>query len=78
MKIEYTYKVTQVDEKNNHMILEFSAEGYTNIVVGARLPVEGETLADVAAMYVPQYYWEMQKKTFVVPEVGTTGSGTTQ
>lgn len=73
MKIEYTYEILSVDAENKNMMMNFSAEGCETVLVGARLPYEGETVADVAAMYAPVHKWEHDSRAVVVPEVGHKG-----
>jgi hypothetical protein len=73
MIIEYTYKVISVDAERKFMEMEFSSEGKKTVLVGARLPYEGETVEDVAAHYAPVHQWEHDSKSVIVPEVGATG-----
>lgn len=68
------FKVIYAD--SNGMVLEFTKEGEPPVQWGCRLPYQGETLAEVAALYDPRAHWEDLKRARVVPEVGTEGSAT--
>jgi hypothetical protein len=74
MDIDYTYEVVAVNEAAKCMEVLYKAEGHAPQHIGARLPVEGESLSEIIAMYSPLAYWQEQKKKTMSVAVGTAGS----
>jgi hypothetical protein len=72
----YTYEVTEVYPDSKTMLIVYTSEQYGTMTVGARMPWEGETLDDIAAMYSPIRYWIEQ--TLPVADVAVGASGTLQ
>jgi len=71
-----TYQVTEVYPETKTMLIVYTSEKYGTMTVGARMPWEGETLDDIAAMYSPLRYWIEQE--LAVAEVAVGASGTLQ
>lgn len=76
MSIEYTYEVVSVDSDARCMEIVYSSPGQQSLHVGARLPYEGETLDQIAAMYAPLGVWVDAVRPVVLPQVGATGGST--
>lgn len=74
--ISYTYEIVGIDENARCMELRYSSPGKQTLHVGTRLPYVGETVDQVAAMYVPIATWVEAERPVVVPAAGTTGSYT--
>lgn len=51
--IRYGYEVTAVHEAARCMEVVYSAEGRQPILIGTRLPYEGESLEQVVQLYAP-------------------------
>lgn len=73
MSIEFTYEITSVDEAARCMVVKYASDGRETMVVGARLPFEGEALESVIRAYSPVSYWMAKETPVVLPAVGTTG-----
>jgi hypothetical protein len=73
MIIQYEYEIVSVNAEGRCMDVRYTSEGRETMLVGARLPFEGETLESVIRAYAPTAYWEERELPVVVPEVGTSG-----
>jgi hypothetical protein len=67
----YTYKITETSDLG--MVIEYKTQGHDPIQVAARLPFQGENIADVIHSYAPLGMWEVLEKTTVIPDVGIEG-----
>lgn len=76
MSIEYTYEIVSADAQARCMEILYTAAGYPQQRISARLPYEGESLEAVVAMYSPVRYWEELNAAVSVPEVGISGTMT--
>lgn len=56
------------------MRIMYTAPGRESVLMGARLPYEGEALESIIEMYSPVRYWQEQETAVVVPDVGATGT----
>lgn len=74
MSIEYTYEIISVNEEARCMEVRYTSEGREPVLVGARLPFEGEALDAVVHAYSPVRFWEEQDAKVVVPQVGHVGT----
>jgi hypothetical protein len=73
MSITYTYTIASVDENARCMEVIYSADGHQTMRIGARLPLEGEALENVIAMFSPVSLWIQLSTPVVVPQVGASG-----
>ena len=73
MTIIYTYKITSVDEKNRCMEVEYSSKENPTMLIGTRLPYQGETVEDIIKIYSPVRYWEELNKQLLIVNVGQEG-----
>jgi hypothetical protein len=86
MKIEYTYKIINVDKGNKSMEIVYESEKYGVLCVGARLPYENESIEDVVRMYNPTQYWleqetetlEVDENTFGIQQIDLSNSNDEQ
>ena len=62
MKVEYKYKVINVDKESKSMEIVYISEEHGVLHVGARLPWEGETVQQIVEMYNPAVFWLESKK----------------
>lgn len=72
-EIEYTYKVIAVN--SDSMEIEYKNAEHGIMIVGARLPYEGESLQNVADEYSPALLWEEKTRPKGSVTVGEIGSG---
>ena len=72
--MNYTYEILEINEEFKNMLVQFSSDGKEPLLVGTRMPYEGESLDDVMAMYAPLHIWAEQEKVVVAPAVGTKNS----
>lgn len=73
--IPYTYEVVSVTDRT--MEVNYTHPVHGSMLVGARRPKTGETVADVVAEYSPAAWWLEQQAEFAPVSVGTAGSGET-
>lgn len=73
MGIKYKYEVVLVNQDAKVMEVVYTAEGYPEQRVGARLPFEGESLDDVIKSFAPIGLWTEVQIPVVAPAVGTSG-----
>ena len=73
MNLEYTYEIISVDATAQCMDVKYSSEGREPILVGVRLPFEGEPLELVVDEFSPMAYWLALEAPKVAPKVGATG-----
>lgn len=72
--ITYTYEVTSVDEVHKAMTILYTSPEYGTVLVGAPMPMEGETLDGIAEMYSPVATWLTKDRAVLPVAVGATGS----
>ena len=69
MKIEYKYKIINVDKETKCMEIVYESSKYGVLHVGARLPWKNETIEQIVEMYNPVRYWlEKEMETLNVAE----------
>lgn len=66
--ISYTYEITRVDPDAKAMDILYTSPEYGTMLVGARMPWEGETVDMIAQMYSPVRNW-IEKTLAVAPVV---------
>lgn len=71
-----TFEITAVNESLRCMDVVFRATGQPEVLVGARMPFEGEDLNALMASVAPIGYWEDLAKQVAPVMVGTTGAVT--
>lgn len=54
----YTYKIISTNPSIGAMEVEFSAAGYPTVLVGARMPYQGEDLDSLVRTFAPTEHWE--------------------
>ena len=74
MAISYNYEVVSVNTDAGVMEVVYTADGYTTQHIGARLPLESETLESIIEMYSPVGLWEEENAVRISVAVGTAGS----
>lgn len=74
MSIEFTYEILAVNEEARCMEVKFMADGFPTMVIGTRLPFEGESLEQILRAFAPIPYWEDCAKAVVAPQVGLSGT----
>jgi hypothetical protein len=72
--ISYTYEITRVDPDAKAMDILYTSPEYGTMLVGARMPWEGETVEQIAAMYSPVRNWVEQTLSVASVAVGTGGA----
>lgn len=72
-KMEYTYEVLSVGEESMDVRYENPEMG--GIVVGVRLPFEGESLDAVIDQFSPAYRWAQKKRRKASVSAGVKGTG---
>lgn len=71
--MQYTYEILSVDEDARCMEVSYKAEGFTPVIVGTSIPLEGELLEEIIRRFAPISFWEEKTKKVVAPLVGTKG-----
>lgn len=71
-----TFEITSVNETLRCMDVVFRATGQPDVLVGARMPFEGEDLNILVSSFAPIAYWEDLAKQVVPVTVGTIGTVT--
>lgn len=71
-----TYEITAVNEAQRCMEVLFRATNQPDVLVGARMPFDGEDLAVLVSSFAPIGYWEDLGKQVTPVTVGTTGAVT--
>ena len=71
--ITYTYEITRVDPDAKAMDILYTSPEYGTMLVGARMPWEGETVDMIANMYSPVRYWVEQTLAVASVSVGAAG-----
>lgn len=74
-KIPYTYEIVGANQFG--MDVRFSNPEHGEMVVGVRLPYEGENLNDVIDQFSPALYWAELSRPKQTIAIGTTGTGET-
>jgi len=74
INIVYHYHVVKTDNQNNHMEVEYSADGHDTVLVGMPFPLEGDNLESHFRAYAPIYHWVISKKKPQKIEVGFKGT----
>jgi hypothetical protein len=73
MITSYTYKIVATYPELGTMDILFSSDGYPDLLVGATMPITGQTIEDVVRAYAPLGQWIRGKLGFVEVPVDTTG-----
>ena len=73
MEIVYTYEIAKVDAESKTMEILYTSENRPQVLVGAKMPYEDESLEEIVKSYAPLHFWWEQGKTVKSIEVGTTG-----
>lgn len=60
------------------MDVQYSNPEHGDMIVGVRLPYEGEVLADVIDQFSPAFFWAEQRREVQPITVGSTGTGETE
>jgi hypothetical protein len=71
--LSYTYEITRVDPDAKTMDILYTSPEHGTMLVGARMPWEGETVEMIAAMYSPVRNWVEQTLSVAPVAVGTGG-----
>lgn len=71
--LSYTYEITRVDSDAKAMDILYTSPEHGTMLVGARMPWEGETVEMIAAMYSPVRNWVEQTLSVASVEVGAAG-----
>ena len=72
--ITYTYEIASVDEAHKAMTILYTSPEYGTVLVGAPMPMEGETLDGIAEMYSPVATWLTKDRAVLPVAVGAKGS----
>jgi hypothetical protein len=72
-EINYTYEVTRVDPDAKAMEILYTSPEHGTMLVGARMPWEGETVEMIAQMYSPMRYWVERTLAVAPVETGVVG-----
>jgi hypothetical protein len=75
-KITYTYQIVAVNEVT--MDVEYTNPDYGTVLVGVRIPYDGESLEDVIAHYSPASWWAERIRPKLEVAVGVSGTGEVQ
>lgn len=70
----YTFEIVRVDPAARAMDIRYTSPTYGTILVGARMPWEGETIEDIVRMFSPVRYWIEQTLPVVSVTEGASGS----
>lgn len=68
-----SYKITRVDPDAKAMDILYTSPDYGTMLVGARMPFEGETVEMIAAMFSPLQNWVTQTLPVAAVSAGFTG-----
>ena len=68
-----TYEITRVDPDAKAMDILYTSPEHGTMLVGARMPWEGETVEMIAAMYSPARNWVEQTLSVAPVSVGAGG-----
>lgn len=71
--INYTYEITRVDPDAKAMDIVYTSPEHGTMLVGARMPWEGETLDGIVQMYAPVRYWVERTLAVAAVQEGTSG-----
>lgn len=71
--ISYTYEITRVDPDAKVMDILYTSPEHGTMLVGARMPWEGETVDMIANMYSPVRNWVEQTLAVAPVAVGASG-----
>jgi hypothetical protein len=71
--ISYTYEITRVDPDAKVMDILYTSPEHGTMLVGARMPWEGETVEGIVRMYSPVQNWVEQTLSVAPVEVGASG-----
>lgn len=73
-EITYTYEIVRVDSQNKAMDIQYTSPQYGSILVGARMPWEGETVEDIVRAFEPVRYWVEQTLNVAPVTAGLNGT----
>jgi hypothetical protein len=71
--ISYTYQIIRVDPDAKAMDILYTSPEHGTMLVGARMPWEGETVEGIVQMYSPVRNWVEQTLSVASVEVGASG-----
>lgn len=71
--IAYTYEIVRVDPENRVMDIQYTSEQFGTMLVGARMPWEGETVEGIVRNFSPVRYWMEQVLSVASVSAGTSG-----
>jgi hypothetical protein len=71
--LSYTYEITRVDSDAKAMDILYTSPEHGTMLVGARMPWEGETVDMIANMYSPIRNWIEQTLAVAPVAVGASG-----
>lgn len=69
-----SYEITRVDPDAKAMDILYTSPDYGTMLVGARMPFEGETVEMIAAMFSPLQNWVTQTLPVAAVSAGLTGA----
>lgn len=72
--ITYTYEIVRVDPANKAMDIRYTSPQYGSVLVGARMPWEGETVEDIVRNFEPVRHWIEQTLGVVPVAAGQAGT----
>jgi len=72
--ITYTYEIVSVSEDHRAMTILYTSPEHGTAMVGAPMPLEGETLDSIADMYSPVASWLTMGRAVLPVSVGDSGA----
>ncbi len=72
--MNYTYEITRVDADSKSMDIQYTSPEHGTVLVGARMPWDGETLKDIVKTFSPVRYWAEEVANVVAVAVGESGT----
>lgn len=71
--MKYTYEIVRVDEQSRVMDVVYTHEVHGQMLVGVRLPFQGEDLEQVIRSFSPAPRWRELELPVVAPGTGLSG-----
>lgn len=72
--MNYTYEITRVDADSKAMDIQYTSPEHGTVLVGARMPWDGETLNDIVQAFSPVRYWAEKVANVAAVAVGESGT----
>jgi hypothetical protein len=72
--INYSFEVIEVNKPAKCMLIKYTADGYSEHLVGTRIPFAGESVQSVVREYAPLPLWIQEKAEFADIDVGISGT----